>query len=216
MRPIALLMAAFCLWFDSIAFCLPEVDQSGKILDRLTRSAQSRHELAQDTGAAVERAIRASRMFLTKRGLKKDGDRIWKEWEERRWFFMQLDSELTGKDIGDHEPIKWLYDTWAFLNKMLGEQTMKYTHLDDLWIFAYSIPVVFTCLDQVDAPEYAAHFIPFAGSLTYWSAMIACTIGAPAPWSMLCSPLGELCEYAMVTFIAPKITDKVWKLSCEG
>jgi len=129
------------------------------------------------------------------------------------WFYNQK-SFILAKDLGDHAPIKWLLDVYDTFVRLLGPQITKNAHLDSFYVWAYSIPVVFKCIDQVDTVEYSKHFIPFASHTAYWGALITCSVMTPVPWSLLCTPLAILCEISMHDFIAPALSPKMYEKAC--
>lgn len=168
---------------------------------------------AQEVSDSLDGLMITASRELNRAGYKDHADRITKEWAQYHGFLLR-GQRLTG--VGDHEPITWMYDTWFLLNSLLGEEIMKMTHLDDIWEFAYTIPVVFWCEDQVDVDEFEPHFVMFAGDTAYWVTMAACTIGTYGTTaSLLCSPIGVVCENIMVDAIAPPLSPKVWKMSCN-
>lgn len=172
---------------------------------------------------AIETALSTGTGLLRERGLDAKADEIMADWFYREKAFIL---EPT-KDMGDHDPIDWLYRTWKFFDDVLGRELCVASHLDDLWVFAYSIKVVVQCLDQPDETEYARHFVGgdpnaiklfkggFAGSLTYWTAIAACSAFVGYPWSMLCSPVAQLSELAMDRWIAPPLSPRVRSLACR-
>lgn len=178
---------------------LEDVFQTGKFSD--------------DATTALSGIIYEGAAQLRAKGYNDQADQISSDWAYRYHDF--LSNSYGMKDVGDHAAVQWLYDTWHTLDSLLGTRLMELTHLDDLWEFAYTIPVVFSCEDHVNAPEYKKHFVMFAGAVSYWVAMGVCA-GALAgtPYALVCSPVGDVCETVMVHFIAPRISDKVWGKVC--
>lgn len=172
---------------------------------------------------AIEGALTYGTALLRDKGFDADADRIMQEWFYREKAFILMPN----KNMGDHDPVQWLFDTWKFFDDTLGRELCMMGHIDDLWIFAMSIKVVVQCQDNVDEVEYARHFVGgevtsvklfkggFAGSLTYWTALVACSGFVGYPWSMLCSPIAQLAEGAMDRWIAPPLSPKVWELACK-
>ncbi len=165
-----------------------------------------------DATKALDGMIAEGTDRLRAKGHNAEADKIGQDWAYRYHDFL-----VQSYDVGDHAAIQWLYDVWHTLDSILGTNVMKMTHLDDLWEFAYTIPVVFNCLDHVDSPEYQKHFVMFAGATSYWVAMGVCA-GAlfGTPYAIICSPVGDVCEKVMDRWIAPKISPKVWDKVCNG
>lgn len=173
---------------------------------------------------AIEAALTYGAGMLREKGHDKEAEQIMSDWFYREKAFILE----PGKQMGDHSPIDWLFNVWAIMDTLLGREIMIQAHLDDLWIFAYSIKPCITCQDNIDKPEYALHFVGgpvnsvklfeggFAGSVTYWTALIACSAGVSYPWALLCSPVAQLAEWAMERFIAPPLSPRIWGLVCES
>jgi hypothetical protein len=108
-------------------------------------------------------------------------------------------------DTGDHPPMsEWVEGWYAKLEGVLGVGIMEWTHLRDIWVLNYTIPVVFSphdmapwCVEQLAAhpedtcqAEYRRHFAGtkyhpdpladdvlhhgFSGVVTYWGIWGAC------------------------------------------
>lgn len=162
---------------------------------------------------ALDTAIFAAVTELTNIGHVEDAAKIAFEWSN---FYKGFVSSGVIRGVGDHDPVVWLYDIWFLLNLALGEEKMQFFHLDDIWEFAYTIPVVFWCEDVVDAAEFSPHFIRLAGATTYWVAMLSCTAFlSGGVYSLICSPAGSLCEKIVVNTIAPRVSNYFWNLSCN-
>ena len=173
--------------------------------------AIERGELKEKSIEAIGNAIAFGANELKKRGFHEDAERITSEW---KGLYKPL-LGLSILDIGDHNPIKWLYDVWYKLDDVLGTEIMVMAHLDDIWIFAYSIKVVWQCQDNVSELEYKLHFVPFLGSVTFWTVLIICDIGVPVPWSLLCSPAAMLAEAICREYVAPPLSPKMWTRVCK-
>lgn len=118
------------------------------------------------------------------------------------------------RDLFDHDPwSQWLVTFYNALETCLGYDLTIALHLDDIKLINYAITVAFDPTNpQWDIVEYRKHFVPLAGSISYWAAYISCvavTYGSGAI-AMVCSPIGEMVEYVMRTYIAPPLSDKVY------
>jgi hypothetical protein len=167
---------------------------------------------AEDTNTALNAVIATGVEELRHKHFDNEASRIESEWKNTYQGFIL--NRVTA--VGDHAPIQWLFNTWATLNALLGKDLMHLTHLDDIWEFAYTIPVVFWCEDHIASNEYSLHFVMFSGAVSYWVSMSVCA-GAlfGSPFALICSPVGDVCEYLMVHTIAPKISPKVWGKVCQ-
>lgn len=91
------------------------------------------------------------------------------EWEGR---YRNL---MAGKleDVGDHKPLsEWVNEWYTIIYNLLGETVMTDTHLKDIWILNFTVPVVFHpqasnawCTEQLSVfpedtceAEYRRHF----------------------------------------------------------
>lgn len=178
-------------------------------LEQSFRDGKSRQEV----NRAIGQAILAAGVELTKRGEKAKADKMTTEWNQVYQGFL-LDDRL--KDVGDHDPVVWLYDVWFMLNGVMGEQAMKSTHLDDIWEFSMTIRVVFKCEDMVDEVEYQKHFVMLSGATAYWVTFAVCsgaTYGTAT--ALACGPAGTACEYIVDKTIAPRLAPFGWKIVCK-
>jgi hypothetical protein len=209
---MAKLLVLMCLlWPHPLRASINPQSTAEGVSEMLGGSLEDRQER---TLTALDVLVRSAAVALRDVGRDAKADEVMSDWLYRQRGFL-LD-ELNAKDLGDHEPIEWLYDLWFTLNELLGEGTMRMMHLDDLYIFAYAIPVVFWCLDAVDELEYALHFVPFSGAVTYWAAMAACQAAAfGTAWTLICSPVASVAELAMIELIAPGLSPRVWELACS-
>lgn len=151
---------------------------------------------------------------LQSRGYSEEANRIIGEWRMFSGFLETLDGT---RDVGDHPAIKWLFDVHARIHTLLGDELCHAVRAHDLWWLAYTIPVVFRCAGltstEIDAVEYALHFVPFAGIVTYWTVFIGCevlTSGNP-----FCGLGASLAERCMVTLVAPRLSSKVYPKVCK-
>jgi hypothetical protein len=123
---------------------------------------------------------------------------------------------IFSKDLGDHEPlVQWLSTFYNRLEELLGPRVMRLTGLEDIKIFNHGIPVAFHPNgwhgDDWDINEYRLHFVPLAGAITYWICNLACSATAPPLVGHACGPLSEIPRWAMKKYIAPKLSDRVYR-----
>ena len=144
------------------------------------------------------------------------------EGEYAQKFDGYLGAMVALEDLGDHTPLSlWLAVFTDTLQLVLGDRIMELTHLDDLRIMNYAIPVVFRpqdtqswCIETQPGncrDEYRLHFVPFAGTCAFWVAEIACTA---ATWGtgifLICSPIGVATEWLTRRYIAPRLSNAVY------
>lgn len=132
-------------------------------------------------------------------------------------------------EMGDHEPMSdWLRTVHERIHNAVGEFLCKQTHLHDIWILNFSIPVVmspetYSLKDYLD--HFAGHLIwgwwwehhGFAGVVTYWIINGTC-IGATYGLGVLpfvCSPIATLGEEIMDKRIAPDMGERIWERAQE-
>lgn len=170
-----------------------------------------RGELKKRTDRALGAIIHLAIYKLRLTGHKAEAQQLKKQWEGQWDGYV-----LRMRDLGDHKPLsQWLADKYAMLEFILGVNVCKALRLTDIKIINYGIPVVFTCVDDVDAAEYLLHFQPFAGTVSYWVSFIACVGGTWGTGFLFCAPISMGCEYLVKTFVAPKLNEPVWKLACH-
>lgn len=178
-------------------------------LDKLTYSMEydrTGKGIAQLMEQTVNNMVVEGTNQLYAHGYKDVADRYIHEFES---FKSQIANSY---DLGDHEPwSQWLVKFYADLVKYLGQDLVNFLHLDDINIINFALPVVWHP-KLYDIDEYRKHFVPLAGSLTYWSAYIACSVityGQGAIF-LICTPIGTVCEKVMVIHIAPGLSDRIW------
>lgn len=176
---------------------------------------------------------------LTKAGRPDEAERLAAEWEGfgQEYLMALADPELT--DVGDHSPFsEWIAVWYAQLEAVLGVQIMEMTHLRDIWVLNYTLPVVFRphegaawCLDMDGGDceaEYRRHFAGtkwqkrpdpdadevqhhgFAGVVTYWAVWGGCTAATSGVGSLFCGPAGTGAEFVMERYVAPGLSDRIY------
>lgn len=125
------------------------------------------------------------------------------------WTVFRIRGVLGSRDLGDHEPLlKWLAELYHKLEERFGEGWLRASHLDDIKIFNFGIPVVFTPASW-DLKEYKAHFVPLAGANGFWVSQAACLASPAAAVSKLCPILGEGARYAVEHWMAPGLAGRI-------
>lgn len=190
-----------------------ETELKFKTVDMLEYDLTNRSDaLRRRINQSIEEIIKFSSIELKKKGAKKLAKEIESEW------LMKYDSMiLDSRDLGDHEPLsKWLADTYKKIEAVIGEDLSKASHIYDLYILNYSIPIVLFCRDNVDESEYMRHFVPLIGVIAYWSAYISCAV---LSWDnllfFLCSPIAESAKLIAINYSSPKLNHKAWLLACK-
>jgi hypothetical protein len=100
-----------------------------------------------------------------------DADRLLNEWNGH---YKAVVGGVMPEDVGDHAPLsEWLAYWYALLEAEYGLEFMELSHLRDIWIMNFTLPVVFNpraqeqwCVEQLRdhpgdkcADEYARHFV---------------------------------------------------------
>lgn len=162
--------------------------------------------LEEKTKVAIDKIIIVANVELRKKGANLLADRMMHEYA----------SLFTSRNIGDHEGIKWLLKIHDEIEFVLGETICRAIRMHDLWVLAHAIPVVFTCLDKVDALEYMLHFIPLTGVVSYWVTYGGC-MGASlgTGFAFICGFAGMGVEQIVIRFVAPVLSTPVWKTVCK-
>jgi hypothetical protein len=108
---------------------------------------------------------------LDESGRHDDADRLRSEWENH---YRAVIGGVMPEDVGDHLPYSdWLALWYALLENEFGVDYMEWSHLRDIWVMNFALPVVFNptaaeqwCVDQLRAnprdtckAEYARHFV---------------------------------------------------------
>jgi hypothetical protein len=203
------IIVLFCLLFTSISYSnINPRDHAYTIKADINNG-----QLKKRTIEALDNMIRTGSDELRKKHHDNDADRIMQDWLYNQRAFI-LD-RIDGKDLGDHKRIEWLYQVWFKIDSTLGHTLTIMLHLDDIYDFSYAIPVVFSCVDNVDSPEFLKHYTPFLGGLGYWTAYITCMVMAEIPVSFICSPLAVIVEDICRIIVAPATNDFVWGKSCQ-
>lgn len=214
-----LLSIVFLLNFSSIAMAqfipsynyTPDVRQTRRIIARMDQM-----EVAKKTDKSIEKMIEVATDQLKKARYKDEAKKISDEFEAtfKGYTSKLIDKRLKGfEEIGDHRPLsKWLTDLYNVLYELLGPQVMELTHLEDIKVINYTIPVVFhfegVTTDEINASEYGLHWNPFWGVVTYWTVWGACeAVTYGGGWFLVCSPAGVAAKFVVIRYISPKFSD---------
>lgn len=158
-------------------------------------------------GAIVHLAIYKLRLS----GHKKEAAQLKKEWEGQWEGYL-----LRTRDLGDHKPLSiWLAQKYEMLELILGETVCKALRLTDIKILNYGIPVVFSCLDNVDIYEYSLHFIPFSKTVSWWVTELTCVGGTWGSGFLYCGFISTGVEFLVGEYVAPKLNPWAWDKSCN-
>jgi len=144
-------------------------------------------------------------------------------WTESAKSLPFLGHMLSQKDLGDHSPaFPALEDFLTRMTDRYGAIILSLPYVQDLRTLNFAVAVVFRpmgtgwTVEGVDARiEYRKHFIPFANLVTYYASFYGCkTIatrqGIPQA-ARLCRKAAEKLRFAMGRYIAPVISDFVFK-----
>lgn len=194
--------------------CGDEVMQVSDKTERLTQEFERDWRVGKGR-ERVHFAMDAIVMFavfkLRAKGHKVQAAKLQSEWKNT--YSQQF---LYARDLGDHRPLsQWLAEKYAILEFILGTKFMELTRLVDLKKFNFGVPVVFSCVDNVDEVEFSKHFIPLAEVTIYWGSFFACVGGTWGTGFLFCSPISMGCEFLTGHFVAPRLNEPVWKWSCN-
>lgn len=184
----------------------------------LVRKELTKARMTRDLDNTLDHVVKLAVWELRKHGATRQADEVLTEWRRK------FKGRMT-KAIGDFKPLnQWLSDLSDLLMFILGEDLMRITHLEDIKILNYTIPVVFGMEDflspmprPMNAPEYKLHFVPFLGIVSYWSIWTGCTVatwGAGA-WFLICMPASEAGKVVTVEFIAPPLSPQAYQMFWE-
>ncbi len=167
---------------------------------------------------AFDHAIQAMVEDLRSRGDDQMANELLLKWHHSEAAFY-----LSVMDLGDHAPLfPWLAD---YINKMAdkyGTIILSLPYVKDIITLNFAIPVVFTPhgkwqIAGIDSRiEYRKHFIPFANIVTYYVSLYGCKYimakqGMSQIGNQLCGKAAERLEFAMGRYIAPQISDFIFK-----
>lgn len=140
-------------------------------------------------------------------------------------FQMAFALKLGYDDLGDHAPLfVWLEQFFVKMENKYGSIITKLPIVDTVRTINFALPVVFTpassrwqLAGQDNRIEYRKHFIPFANIVTYYGSLVACNVitvkSGNAQLKRLCKPAAEKLKFAMGRYIAPHISDFIFKIA---
>jgi hypothetical protein len=140
-------------------------------------------------------------------------------------FSYQTESLLSKDDLGDHAPLfAWLEQYLVKLENKYGSIITKLPIIANIRMVNFALPVVFTpgssrwqLATQDNRIEYRKHFIPFANLVTYYGSLYACNVAVAKSQypqlKKLCKKAAGKLEFVMGRYIAPHISDFIFKVS---
>lgn len=223
-----LLLGFICFFGAATAFAVEQLAPNDPLL---AQDPTQRHTLISDyaiqsgsdkvaaqlaTGTiGLERLLNKTVENITKQAIQELTDRGY-DMEAQKVFsdYNRVKNSMGFQDVGDHAPwAAFLTNLYNLLQATLGDKLMKQLHLDDIWEINYTVPVAMHPTNhEWDMVEYRKHFTVLAGVISYWVSFIACEIiSYGAAISLVCEPIGSMIELVMKDYIAPPISDKVYK-----
>jgi len=211
---------------------LPMTDEQRSAVEEKTKQAiQNLGTFAIKTDESIARMVKLAVWTLNRKGYHNEARELSEQYENlytHAVYYYAMD--IHPVDLGDHAPLsQWLADWYVKLESMLSPLIMRLTKLEHIKIINYSIPVVFSPNgkngDTWDMLEYRRHFAGtrtkllypltehdgLAGVVAYWTTWGVC-MGASfgTLWVFVCSPIGELSDFAIGKWVAPPISDLVY------
>lgn len=132
--------------------------------------------------------------------------------------------QTISKDLGDHPPLSmWLENYYQMLAARTRGLIRQIRLIDDIRKMNFALAVVFHPRGDWQLQyagkewiEYRRHFIPMANIVTYWGSYLGCryiTVKYPDLKQMkrYCGKIATKLEWAMGQYIAPRLSDAVFK-----
>lgn len=165
------------------------------------------------TQKALNALVATAIQQLREKGYEQEANYWEADWQLKFANYFEKQNLL---NLGDHKPLsKWLARFYKDLERLLGKTICHFFYLDDIFVFNYSIPVVFHPLgykkEHWDSVEYKKHFVPFSAATAYWSTKIACYATLTGLNEFICSSLAFIPRMAMQDIIAPPLSDTVYQ-----
>lgn len=131
---------------------------------------------------------------------------------------------LSLHDLGDHAPLfAWLEDFLTRMSDKYGAIVFSLPYVKDIRTLNFALPVVFQprgAWQKVGMDhriEYRKHFIPFANLATYYISLYSCkailTKQGLGQLTRLCGKAASKLQFVMGRYIAPHVSDWVFKLT---
>jgi hypothetical protein len=163
--------------------------------------------------STLNRIVSEGNALLMEQGYAQEAMSLQKEWDHN------YSGEFTAVqlfDLGDHQPMNaWLADYYKKLQDKLGAPILRLTHVDDINVLNYAIPVVFQPKgdkrngDHWNDVEYSKHFIPFISVAAYWAGYVGCRAATkvhPA-FKRYCSVAAGALKNLVRSTVAPKLSN---------
>lgn len=178
-------------------------------------NSDNRADLHKKADRAIDNIIKVTVGELKKRKQKALAAQIESEYRDKyKGAIFQFKPGM--RDVGDHEFIVWLKTIHDKIHAVLTDKICRAIRTHDLWTLAYTIPVVFSCVDNVDYPEYYKHYSPFLGIVAYWVSYGTCAVASMGSGAVfLCGLVGMGCEVATVQLIVPLTATAAHSRACE-
>lgn len=209
---VALLMPVPCHGDEEpvLSYGTPEVSARTKRLANEFKSEVENQRLRKKTNQSLDAIIHLAAYKLKRVGKKKEAERLLKEWKEQYSLYLEI------RDLGDHKPLSdWLaaqYQIWVF---WLSKDVVHMLRLDDINVINFAIPIVFSCLDNVDQDEYRKHFVPLMKVTSFWVSFWTCVAYTWGTGFLYCSPIAMGVEYLTEAYIAPSLNEFAFNLACK-
>lgn len=184
--------------------------------------------LSHRTAQYMDTLIRVAAVEMEKKGYVDESVKIQYEWDSK--YFIEMHNLWNNRGIGDHAGLWAWIDTWMdWMFKTFGPTFMHVTHLEDIFIFNKTIPVVFwPCsfpMDQIKVTreeEYMNHFsgnrvqslgyYGFAPTLSYWGAYTGCLLlTAGTGWIQVCGIAGSAVKWVVRRRFSDWLSDVCWR-----
>ena len=181
-------------------------------------NATEKKDFTQVAHQGFEAAIKELAEELRNRQDMAMADELIQNWQQTESLFFTLNMD----DLGDHDPLfPWLENFFTKMTQKYGTIILTLPVVKDLRILNFAIPVVlhpkgkWQSTEVDNRIEYRKHFIPFANIVTYYSSNFACNYFAKKygqnQLKRLCKMVSEKLEWVMGRYIAPAISDWIFK-----
>lgn len=146
-------------------------------------------------------------------------DQYQREWTQQ--ISVSLSSHLSSFELGDFDPLSpWLDGFYNTLYKKTHGIVKGIRLIHDIYKANFALAVVLKPNGKwrkntdYDSIEYRKHFIPFADIMTYWVTLEACNYYLPE-YDNMCGDGADMLEHYMGRWVAPRISDKVFAMTCQ-
>lgn len=193
-------------------------DRTRKLSKKFQRDVES-GGLRYKIDRSLDAIIKLAAYKLKRIGKKKEANQLLKEWHDQHEY-----SLIFMRGIGSHAPLsQWLSDKYLQWEFILGKDILHALRLSDIHTLNHAIPVVVSCIDDVDLHEYSLHFVyddengyrGLGPVVTYWTTFIVCVGGTWGSGFLFCAPIAMGTEFLSKQFVCPKLTEPLWKWACK-